>query len=702
MYVQNFTFQYPSWLILLCVIGAFIYALFLYYNTRKFEGKDKSLKIGLSILRFLSVLIIGILLLGPIFKTTEEEAKKPTIAIIQDASQSIDEWTQVNDPTYLDKLKVLSTGLQTKYQVDNYAFGNNIVKVNLDSIRLNKQLTNIDQALQYISDVYEGDNLGAVILATDGIFNDGKSPLYTKFNHLAPINSIALGDTTRQNDLILKRVLHNEIGYLNDRIAIQADIQAYDSPNGRTTLTVQKKNNDIWTNVYKKDIAIQGDNFFTTEDIELDLNQVGIAQFRIALTPLNGEKNRQNNQRDIFIDVLDARQNIWILANAPHPDLGSLKQLLERNKNYEVTISYELPANGQLRNIDLVIFHNLPSSKTPINGIMTQMDQLLIPRMFILGNQVNLPSFNNVQKVVNIKGQDGVVNESQGILVEKFSNFIITPELSKRVKVYPPLSSPFGEYQFNVPVSTLILQRIGNISTDYPMLSFSDQNGIKTTYLFGEGLWRWKYFDYIENGNFEIIGELIDKSILYTSTVEDKRKFRVSSSDKVYLDNEDVIFTAELYNNSYELVNESEVFITLRNDQNQDFPYTFSPDGKTYRLNIGTLAAGSYSYQAQTLFNGEKFEIKGKFIVKEIQYELYDFQANHNVLYSLAQKNEGKVYYSNQMDQLLQDLLADESLKPIIYQNQITKSVLDFKWLFALLALLLGAEWFLRRYFGSI
>lgn len=685
-----------------CIAAGIAYAIFLYFRTKKFEGKNKNLKILLGLLRFLSVAVIGLLLLGPLFKTTEEEAKKPTIAIVQDASQSIEDWVAQNQPAYNGSIQQLVNSLGEKYDVDFYTFGSDIVKSTSDSIAYDQELTNIDHAIQYVSDIYEGDNLGAVILATDGIYNDGKSPLYSQFNHVAPIYSIALGDTTRQNDLILKSVLHNEIGYLNDQIVIQADIQAYDSANAKTRLSVQKKNNNTWTNVYTKDISIRGNSFFSTEDITLDLSQVGVVQYRLSLSTLNGETNRQNNSRDIFIEVLDARQNIWVIANAPNPDLGTIKQLLERNKNYEVTISYELPTTTQLREIDLAILHNLPSTNQSISGLMDQLNRNATPRMFILGSQINLSEFNKVQEAISIKGQNGVVNESQASIAEDFNNFTLSPELIRRVKQYPPLASPFGEYTFDLPSTTLLSQRIGSISTDFPLLSYNDQNGVKTAFLFGEGIWRWKYFDFVEDGQFDIIGELMDKTITYISTVEDKRKFRVSTTENVYLENDDILFSGELYNNSYELVNEPEVVMTITNEDRQEFNYTFSAEGKTYRLNAGKMSPGNYRYQAKTLFNGEAFEVSGRFAVREIQYELFDFEANHSVLYSLSQKNNGKVYYPNAIDQIRTDLLTNENLKPVIYQNQTTKSVLDFKWLFGLLCLLLGAEWFLRRYFGSI
>lgn len=689
-------------MLLLCIVAGLAYSFFLYYRSKSFDGKKRRLKILLGVLRFLSIFLIGMLLLGPLFKTTEKESKRPNIAILQDDSKSIGQWLGTDKNDYRNKIVALADALKEKFNVDVYAFGKDVIETIVDSLNLVEEQTNIGKAIEYVSDIYEGDNLGTVIIATDGLYNDGKSPIYSNFNHPAPIYGIAMGDTTSKNDLMVKRVLHNEVAYLGDQVTVQADIVATGSNGNRTRLTVQRKLDNSFVNVYTKDIAINSDNFYTSDEVTLDLNQVGIVQYRFMASPLNNESNKENNVRDIFIEVLDARQNILILAHAPHPDLGTLKQLLERNKNYEALISFDLPTSREMGEVDMVIFHNLPSKRLSIKALVAELDRKKTPRVFITGNQTDLPSFNTAQKIINIKGQNQVVNQAQAVIVDGFNSFSISDNLKGRFKQYPPLSAPFGEYTANQPMATLLNQKIGTVATNFPLISFNDQEGVKTAFIFGEGLWKWKYFDFAESGNFDVVGELIDKTILYASTVEDKRKFRVSTSESIYPEYDDIIFNAELYNSSYELVNDAEVTLTILNQSNQEFKYTFYPDDKGYLLNAGKLIPGDYRYRANTSYGGESFEAAGRFSVREIQYELFDLEANQSVLNALAQKSDGKVYSTDQIDALTAEILSNDNLKPVIYLNQTTKSILDYKWLFALLALLLGTEWFLRRYFGSL
>ena len=88
------------------------------------------------------------------------------------------------------------------------------------------KVSNISEFLKYIYDLYSNQNLGAIIMATDGIYNEGSNPIYAGAKLTAPIYTVALGDTTAKKDVILKRVFHNKIAYLGDKFSIQIDVAA--------------------------------------------------------------------------------------------------------------------------------------------------------------------------------------------------------------------------------------------------------------------------------------------------------------------------------------------------------------------------------------------------------------------------------------------------------------------------------------------
>ena len=323
--MQNISFEYPPAWIVVCVICAILFSLLLYFRSAITNDKGTGISFLLGGLRFLSIGIITLLLLGLLLQSTEEESKQPIVVIAQDISESV---AGLYGGTELqNSIDALSAQLQDRFTVDHVFFGSEVYQ-DLDSTAQTDKTTDINQPIEYISDIYEGENLATAIIITDGIYNEGKNPIYSDYNQTSPIYSVALGDTTPIVDLSVKEVLYNQIGYLNDQTEIQIDIDAHDCNNQRTLLQVNQRVGSGTKLIHEENIRIDSDNFFATRSVTLDLSTSGLAEYIVSVSPLNSEQNKVNNRKTIYIDVLDARQNILILANAPHPDVATLKQIL--------------------------------------------------------------------------------------------------------------------------------------------------------------------------------------------------------------------------------------------------------------------------------------------------------------------------------------------------------------------------------------
>jgi hypothetical protein len=217
----------------------------------------------------------------------------------------------------------------------------------------------------------------------------------------------------------------------------------------------------------------------------------------------------------------------------------------------------------------------------------------------------------------------------------------------------------------------------------------------------GEGMWKWRIFDYAQRQNFELFDELVGKIIQYLSTKEDKRRFRAFASDNLYNENERIVLDAELYNDNYERINEPDAFLEITNEKGEKFPYTFNRTGNAYNLNAGMFPAGMYKFEARTTHKGETLKAGGQFTVQSIQLELFETTADHRLLNLLSSKNGGAVVYPDNMDALVEMINAKGVAKPLLYDTVKTQSLIHLKWIFFLLLFLLTLEWFLRRYFGA-
>lgn len=698
--INEITFQYPSWYIILCVALGLVYAFALYYKDHKFEDSPKWSKWLMGALRFLSVTGIAILLLSPLVKSISEDIKQPIVVIAEDNSQSVvanlseDEIVQKKE-----EVNAIANNLAEKYEVKRLVIGDQIQNSGVDSFT--SKVTNLSESIEFIYDNFGDQNLGAVILSSDGIYNEGKNPLYSNVNLTAPLYVIAQGDTTIRKDVLIKNVFNNKIAYLGDKFSIQVDISAKNSSGNASTLTVTKVDGDNNQKLKSEPIRIDKENYFTTKEIILDANKVGLNKYRIALSPINGEVTRTNNYKDIFIEVLDARQKILLLAHSPHPDLSALKSMITTNKNYEVDIHFPEDKDLNVAKYDLVVFHNLPSNKFSMAVEIANLNKKRTPRLFVVGAQTQLRGLNNIQDNIKVVGNSTSLEDVEADIVSTFNSFTTNPEIGRKLKTFPPLIAPFGQYTSPSGSNVLLKQNIKKIPTDYPLLSFKDKDGFKTGVWVGEGIWKWRLFDYLQHDNYDVVTELVNKSIQYLSTKEDKRKFRVSTSKNLYKENEQISFDAQLYNDNYEMINEPDVFLTIINQDGKEFKYNYSRSNNFYTLNIGMLTAGRYRYVASTNYGGQVMEQKGSFSVQNIQLELYDLTARHDLLRALSEKYGGEILPSGASLSIADKVLSNSKIKPVIYQSTVTKSVINFKWLFGLILFLLSLEWFLRRYMGS-
>jgi len=694
--VSNIIIQYPIWFVLICVMVGAAYAIGLYYKDNSFGEDSNRLNWILGVLRFLTVTIICLLLLSPVIKTTTTEQEPPIVILAQDNSESIGKsMSEETKAKYQADVEALKNKLGEKYDLKTYSFGTS-VREGLD-FSYEDKATNIASFLQEMYDLYSNQNIGTIIWASDGIYNQGSNPIYLGSKLNTPLFSIALGDTVPKKDLVLKKVYNNKIAYLGDKFKVQIDIAAINCSASPTKLVVRKGKQKLHESV----VNIDNNDFFETQEVTLEANRSGVQKYTVSLSPVEGEATEANNTRNFYIDILDARQKILLLAESPHPDMATLRRMIEKNKNYEVEINYADEFTESVAEYDFVVLHQLPSRRNSIAGLMNVIRTKKIPHLFVVGTQTDLPNLNQLQGLMTVNARGNQTNDTEAVLDANFSVFTLDDAVKEIIAQFPPLTTPFADFKAKPDVSVMLSQRIGSINTEYPLLLVGEEQGVKKGVLAGEGIWKWRIYDYVQNQSFQRFDELFGKVIQYLSTKEDKRRFRAFASNTLYNENEPIIIDAELYNSNYERINTPEARAEVTNEAGEKFTYTFSKTESTYTLNAGRLPEGNYKFEAKTVLNGEELKAGGAFSVKSIQLEVFETTANHQLLNLMSQKNGGKVISPAQIASLPEMIDAQGIAKPVLYDTVKTRSLIHLKWIFFLLLGLLTLEWFLRRYYGS-
>lgn len=698
--MESLSFQYPLWYLFLCVLLGLGYAMLLYFRDRRFGERSEQLNWLMGGLRWLVVSLLCMLLLAPLLRSVQTERKAPVVVFLQDDSESIRLGMDSSRmDAYRQEFERLQSALEGKAEVKSYAFGTDIEPgINWT---LEQKSTNLGLAFQEIYDLYSNQNLGAIILATDGIYNEGSNPLYRSGKLNTPIYTIGLGDTIPKKDLILRRVFHNKIAFLGDKFSVQYDVAAINFGGTVGTASVYKVEDGRTRLLQQYNFDVEGDDYFDTREILLDAAQPGVQRYRIVLSALPGEATTANNSRDFFVDVLDARQKILVLANAPHPDISAIRQALDRGLNYEVTVAYIKNMEVDPAKFDFVVLHQLPSVSSDAATVLRVLDERTIPRLFIMGAQTQVTRFNAAQPLLQLQGDGRSMNEVTGRLNPGFNLFVTQERLGAQAARFPPIQAPFGEYQISGNAQVLLKQRIGRIDTEYPLLLMGEERDVKIGILCAEGIWRWRLFDFLENNNHDLVDDLIRKTVQYLSVKSDKRRFRVVHNKNIFKDNEPILFDAELYNQSFELINEPDVMLSITDEEDRNFQFTFNRTSTSYTLNGGLFPAGNYRYSARVMTGGQELRFDGQFSIEPVQLERFETTANHAMLRLISAEYGGQFLLPGELGRIPELLEQQASLKPVLYERTQTRSLIHLKWIFFLLLTLLTLEWFLRRYHGG-
>ena len=684
------------WLLVFCIALGLLYAYLLYNNKVSNEGLPRWLKIAMFSTRAVVVSALAFLLLSPLIKSINRTVEKPVVVIAQDNSSSL---LMAGDTSYLksqylQELKKLSSALAEKYEVKTYSFAE---KINENpTFIFDEKQTDIEQLFNELENRYVNRNLGAVILASDGVYNAGENPLYISQNLKCPIYTVALGDTTIHQDLILQKVNHNKTVYSGNSFPIEIVMQAKMFKGKEANLLIERDGKVI----HEQKIAISSDNYSKSIPLQLKSEASGTMHYIVKLQPLNNEVTLLNNTLHVFIDVITNKQKILLLADAPHPDIAAIRQSIEKNENYEVDFALASDFNQSIEKYNLVILHQLPSQSGVGNKVLSELEQSPVSRWFITGANSNFNVLNTVQKAINLSSVRPKFNEVVPSINATFSLFTFSTEAKKIVTNFPPLKSPFASTKVSTGAAVLLNQKIGAVTTNDPLLLFSEINSVKTGVLLGEGLWRWKISNYQQTQNHDAFDELVIKAVQYLSIKTDKRLFKVNYKNN-YKEGESISFDAQLFNESYEPINEPDVKLKVTSENGKSFSYQFSKLNDAYYLSIPSLPVGNYSFDAEVTVGAKVLKEKGSFSVKQINVEALNTSANHQLLNAIAQKTGAKMVYAKQLESLKALLFAKEEITPISYSEEKLQDLLNLKWIFYVLMGFLAFEWFVRKRFGG-
>ncbi|MEC4048981.1 hypothetical protein OX284_006045 [Flavobacterium sp. SUN046] len=668
-------------LLLLSLLIAGAASYFNYYYKAKSKSKTTLL---LAFLRFFTIFGVLLLLINPIISKKTFETIKTPLALAVDNSSSITDLKAAEITNEVYNKLASNADLKEKFDIQSYKFDSEFESG--ETFDFKGKQTNIDAVAKSLKSINKNLNYPTVLIS-DGNQTSGEDYVFG-FDGGGKVYPLVVGDTTTYLDLKVAQVNVNKYAFHKNKFPVEVFLNYAGTKSVNATFSIVQGN----TTLSKETVNFSPSKKSQVINVLLPADKVGVELFTAKITSTENEKNTYNNAKKFAVEVIDQKTEVALISSINHPDLGALKRSIESNASRKVTIIKPKDLK-ELNKYNVLVLYQ-PTSE--FKAIFEANAKLRINTWIVTGVSTDFNFLNQQQKGLSFK----MSNQKEDYLATYNAQFNMFALDNIGFESFPPLENGFGSISTNQNVSILLSSRIRNVPTEAPLLAFSDNQGLRSAYLLGENIWKWRAKSYVDKKSFESFDLFIDKTIQFLAS-NDSKKSLVVSHERFYNTGDAIEIMAQYFNKNYELDEKARLTIALTNTATKQIKkYDLLRSSNAFKANLDGLAPGHYNFVVKELNSNASYA--SGFEVLDFDIEKQFVNPDLTKLKQLATQTQGAVYVPNQVDALIKALLDNKDYKAI--EKAIVKKtpMIDWMWLLVLIAISLTAEWFIRKYNGML
>jgi len=665
--------DFPIISIIICLVIGFFYSFFLYKNEKYI--RSKSLLSLLSSLRFIFISFLFFLFFNPSFNSVQVKEENPLVLIAHDASKSVENYSITNE------LSALNEKLND-FDVKFLSFSNTVIDSLTNNFNNNK--TDLSNLFKYINENFFDRKISSLILASDGIINSGMNPLYDKSIDYS-IYPIALGDTNFTKDVRITNVKYNDISFLHNTFPLEISVKSDGCFGDQSELSIWQKNKKIFSKI----ILFDSNDFYIKEEVLIKSNKLGLNSYDVKLSKVKEEKNISNNNSRINFDVVEMSYKILVLNDNSSPDISAYTNSIKKNNYFSIDQSNSFDFKKKISDYNLIVLFDVEN----IDLVKKIKDKNIPMIIFNFYNNKVSSLFSNIldfNKTSNYTYHNCLVSEN-------FNSFNISDNFLTLISSSPPLYSFSGNYTMNESLQVLLKQKTLNSIQNKPVIVLNETSDNRFVFICSEGFWRWRMNDFKMNLSTDIFDNFFNKLTQYALLQKDLDRLKVKYKKQFFTD-EDVTLKVILYDKVYQLDNSKKIKLNITfNDE--EFEYFFKKQDSSYIINLGNLNKGIYTFNIEVV--GQDIRKSGNFIIESKNIEDLSSRANHLFLKSLANNFDGKLYYPNEIINLV-EYINQSKQKSVYSYIEKQLGIININWILLILLFVIFLEMFLRRFNGLL
>lgn len=699
---QGFQSNLPVWLYLLLFGGTTALSWWTYQGVK---GIAPLFRYGLISIRSIVFLILLLLLLNPFYQSEQTSFEKSEIMVLLDnsASVSVQKGEYSGDQSYRQVIEQLGIQDSSRVSYRSYTIGSSVRPSSPDSLTFDDAETNLYRAIESVKN-REREIKGAILIS-DGIFTQGRNPIFEAGNLSVPIMTVAVGDTVQQQDLIVEEVVSNATGYVNTLLPVEANILTTGFADEQVEVQLRKGQEVLQSQ------SIQPEEAKTSHSLnfELELQEEGLQQFEIVIPASDSEWTEANNRQAFSVDVLNDKQRILSLAFEIHPDIRFIRSELLSDENTQLFtrtwLGGERFIEGDLSfsadTLELAIIHGYPASGLP-STIQESLANILssVP---VVVTATPMADINSMASDYNLMLPVNANYRSSSAQVQLIPNVEPTehpimelPEVS--MDLLPSVAAPIQNSSLSAGASALFVSAFQGRDTDQPLVAVSEIGNRRLAQLNGYGWYRL-----MQSPNEQVreyAEELFANIFSWTATRPDNRRLKIQPVRKVFQSSDQIVLNAFLTNESGENEPEGVVELSLSGENIDTRFYSMNNVGSgRYELTINSLPQGLYSFEAEATKGNRTIDTQqGEFRVSNTNNEFVDTNRNDNLMKMIAERTGGSYFPYNNLGGFADSLNTKGMLER---EEKVTNTLFypyQHSFWFILVITLLATEWVLRKY----
>ncbi len=671
--------------IVLLLLLAFVIALGLVLFQYFYRSKRTKLSGLLAFLRFVTLFCGIVLLINLKFSRKEYELESANLIVLADNSSSIQKLNGHDQVRNIATDIAANPGLNEKFSLKQFRFGASLEV--LDSLSFTAKRTNISKSLETLDETF-ANTQNVIVLLTDGNQTVGEDFEFQRFGNNTAVFPVVVGDTTSYSDMAIGQVNVNRYAFVGNTFPIEAEVLYSGEVPVTATIQLFLEGNPV----YRETLEFARNERVKTINTLLEAKSTGIKTLEFRVSPLDNEKNTVNNRQQRFLEVIDEKTTIGIVSSIKHPDIGALKEAIETNKQRSVRLLAPNATSEELDDVDVFLLYQPNRSFSSVYDVIERKGGGVFT---ITGPETDWYFLQSQSKSISKE----VVGQEEVIFPVKNEAFDLFDTSDFTMLEYPPLSGELGDIEVFTSAKVIAYQKIRGVALQAPLFFILEEDR-KQAFLLGADIWKWRAQSFRNLGSFEAFDTFFGKLLLYLSDSEQKERLRLNYENR-YDNSTTARIAASFFDNTYVFDPDAALklkIIGANTNFEREEPMLLREN--QFVSDLGDLEPGEYTFTVKE--TKENISKSGSFSILDFDLEDQFLAANDDKLERLAEANGGQHYYPTQTDKLLTDLIADERFTPIQKSNKNVVSLIDFRWLLALMVVALASEWTIRKYNGLL